>query len=64
MTVGDILADLARYPRHLPVKLVMYEIYHGPESGAPLQRIEATKEDAMPASNIRFEGDHILIESA
>lgn len=62
MTVSDLIAELQRYPGHLPVKLLLSEVMYQPgETDA--RSIYLTDMDAIEADVVRFEGTFVLVES-
>lgn len=66
MTVADLIDELKKYSPHLPVKVMLSEVYGGfNDSGEFVDdmRIPLTKEDALDADVVRHEGNHVLIES-
>jgi hypothetical protein len=66
MNNGDLIDELSRYPRHLPVKVVISEIYGAQDLAGDFNdeyRIELNREDAIEAEAVVHEGAFLLIES-
>lgn len=66
MNNGDLIDELSRYPRHLPVKVVLSEICGGgdaQEINDDAPPIKLCKEDAIEAAFVTHEGAFLLIES-
>lgn len=61
MTIGDLLDELAKYPRHMPVHVVMESVWLNDELGS--HQIFIEKSEAQPLDRVTFEGNHVLLES-
>jgi hypothetical protein len=62
VNIADLIAELSRYPGHMPVKVVLSEVITLTELGefdGPL-----CDEDSIIAAEVVHKGDHILIRSA
>jgi hypothetical protein len=62
VTVADLIAELQRYPGHLPVKVAISEVACPNESG-DIRFHFLTRDDAIEAEAVVFEGTHVLLES-
>jgi hypothetical protein len=61
VTNQQLQDELARYPGHLPVRVVMREVYVCNDQVGEL-RFDMDSSDASEADDVRFEGAYILIE--
>lgn len=61
MTVAELIADLSRYPRHLPVTAVLGTVYIADESGEAM--IDLGVEDSLEVTEARHEGNQILLKA-
>ncbi len=59
MTVGELQDELAKYPRHLGVEVLLSHYLEGNSA----LRMDLAECDALPLESVKFEGDHILLES-
>lgn len=62
MTNRQLQDELARYPGHLPVRVVMREVFVFNDLAGDL-RIDLDSSDSSEADDVRFEGSCILIEA-
>ena len=63
MTNAELIAELSRYPSHVPVKVLLSEVIpFSPETGSEAP-IMLCPEDAIEADTVIYEGAFILIES-
>lgn len=60
MTAAEIIAELQKFPPHLPVRVVTTEVYHADELGE--SQITLCEEDATEADFVSYQGTHILIQ--
>ena len=60
MTAAEVIAELMKFPPHMPVKVVTSECYFADESGE--SQITLCEEDATEADYVRYQGNHILIQ--
>lgn len=63
MNVRDLIDELSRLPPHLPVKVLLSEVIMLPQEGGEPYEVTLSAEDAIEADRVRYEGNHILIES-
>jgi methanogenic corrinoid protein MtbC1 len=65
MNVEQVIEELSKYPRHLPVKVLLSEVYGGYVDGQFNDEIcmDLCPEDAIEADYVRYEGQFVLIES-
>ena len=59
MTVADVIAELQRYPQHLPVRVLVSSVIVCDETGEG--EIHLSEFDATEATDVRFEGGHVLV---
>lgn len=66
MTASDLIAELQRYPGHLPVKILLSEVIGGNDDSGNFndELVQVlTPADAIEADRVIFEGTYLLIES-
>lgn len=66
MTVQELIDELSMSPRHLPVKVLLSEVYGGNDNmGNFCDEMVTTlsPDDAIEADRVRNQGSHVLILS-
>jgi hypothetical protein len=66
MTNGELIEELSRYARHLPVKVVISTFYGAYDATGQFVddlEIDLSPEDAIEASHVTHGGNFLLIES-
>ena len=65
MNVREVIEELSKYPQHLPVKVLLSEVYGGYCDGQFVDDLvmDLCPEDAIEADYVRYEGQFVLIES-
>ncbi len=59
MTIGELMDELAKYPRHLGVDVSLSHVLTGNNA----HRMELSECDALPLESVHFEGTHVRLES-
>ncbi len=59
MTIGQLIDELAKYPSHLEVQVLLS---HYIKVGNAM-RMELAECDALPLDTVKFEGNHVLLVS-
>lgn len=60
MTVSEVIAELQRWPGHLPVLVLMSEVWMtSPERGDDF--VKLSDGEAIDATDVRYEGSYVVV---
>ncbi len=61
MTVNDAIAELRRYPGHLPVQTVLSRVVIPVDAWWPYSTIDLDETDARLVTDVECRGNHVLM---